>query len=79
MPNRITVNGVAAELDDMRVWRSADEGLRATLEVKAGLYVAGGATPDPVGRQLEAAVRSLGAVVVSRDPYIADDTPGRVF
>jgi hypothetical protein len=71
--NRIIVNGVEAELDAARIWRSEDEGLRVALEAVAGVTVAG-SLPDPVGVQLDAAVRKLGARVLERDPYV-DDAP----
>ena len=76
--NRIIVNGVEAELDEARIWRSRDEGLRAELETVAGATVAG-SFPDPVGVQLDAAVRELGARVLERDLYVDDAPADAVF
>lgn len=79
MANRIIVQGVEASLDANGDWQSTDEGLRADLEVKAGVNSRGSHTPDRIGAQLNAAVKNLGARILERDAFKQNEEPGTVF
>jgi hypothetical protein len=65
MANRIIVYGVEAELVAGN-WQSEDEELKARLEVAAPATLRSPAFPDSDGRQLDAAVRLLGARILER-------------
>jgi hypothetical protein len=72
MANRISIQGVEAELQEDGTWASQDTATAADLQQQCGIDVISGSDPIPAEAQLSCAVARFDAVVLERDARVSN-------